>query len=85
MVIEHEREHDSKSNTDRFIVSRYGQNVDAEEEDARCGCYVMTESSRQTPFGIETSRQTSISDGEGRQANSFTQDELRRLRRGGGR
>jgi hypothetical protein len=39
-VIEHEREHDSKSNTDRFIVSRYGQNVDEEEDDARCG-FVM--------------------------------------------
>ena len=37
--MEQDRVHESKSNADRFIVSRYGQNVD-EEEDAR-SCFVI--------------------------------------------
>lgn len=41
MVIEHERVHESKSNTDRFIVSRYGQNVEDEEDARPCFCFVM--------------------------------------------
>ena len=39
--MEQDRVHESKSNADRFIVSRYGQNVDEEEDARSCCCFVI--------------------------------------------